>query len=138
MKLNQVPNLRVEDFPGEQQTWLSKLFIQLNPFIQSVNQLFSQNIDYSNNIRAISTSYDITTFQPFSFLWPFTDMDPFSVTVGKAQKGTLLSATLLMAPWSFDSSTRLININSVLEITTLGVQPLTAGTRYKFTMRATV
>lgn len=135
MKLNQIPNLRTEDFPSEQ-TWISKLFIQLNPFIQAVNQVLTQNVDFISNIKAVTREYDISSFQPFNFQWPFSDASPLDVRVVKALKGTTLTPTLLMAAWDYDSSGRTISITRLTEINATSVSALSG--RYQFTIRATV
>lgn len=137
MKPNQIPNFRVEDFPGSDQPMLNKIFVQLNPFVQDISQILTQNIEYVSNIKAVTQSYDIRAFQPFNISWPFLGVDPAAVQVVKALKGTgTLTATTLLAPWTFDSSTRLIRIAAMQEITSSGVSELSG--RYQFTIRATV
>lgn len=136
MKLTQVPNLRLEDFPSEQQTWLGRLFINLNPFIQSLNQILDNNIDYATNIKAMTRQYDITQFQPFSFTWAFKTTPPVSLVVTKALKGTDLTPTILGLAWNYDASTALISVTSMAEIATTGVSELSG--RYQFTVRATI
>jgi len=135
-KLNQLPNLRVEDFPSEQ-AWINRLFIQLNPFIQGVYNLFNQNVDFSANIKSVSKDYDITSFQEFSFLWTFNDSTPTDVRVLKALKGTgTQTPTILLIAWDYDATTKLVTVSSMVEVTTAGVAALNG--RYKFTIRATV
>lgn len=136
MNLNQVPNFRTEDFESENQSMLSKLFIQLNPFVQAVNSVFSQNVDYSTNIKAVTVSYSITTFQAFSFKWTFPTAAPSSLQVIKATSGSAKTATILLAPWSYDTSTNLISIDSMMEVTSTGIAALSGS--YTFTIRATV
>jgi hypothetical protein len=135
VKLSQVPNFRVEDFASEQ-SWIGRLFINLNPFIQAVNQLTDQNVDFSTNIKAVTKSYDITTFQAFSFKWPFTGDAPVQLQVVKALKGNLLEPTLLMASWSYDSTTNSISVVRMVEINATSVSELSG--RYQFTLRVTV
>ncbi len=110
MRLNQNPNFRVEDFPSEQ-SWIGKLFVQLNPFIQAVNQLLNLNVDFSANIKSVSKEYAFSTFQPFSFLWPYTDLAPSDVRITKAVKGIQKTPTILLAAWSFDAATQQIRIS---------------------------
>src|SRR3954453_12152845 len=102
MNLNQSPQLRVEDFPSEI-SWINRLFVQLNPFIQGVSNLFNANIDFSTNIKSISRDYDISSFQEFSFLWTFSDAVPIDVRVVKASKGTQKTPTILLLAWSYNS-----------------------------------
>lgn len=136
MRLNQVPNLRVEDFSSENRSLLVNLFIQLNPFIQAVAQVFNQNIDFATNIRSVTRTYDVDDFQAFSLSWPFGDSAPMSVQIVYAIKGARNTPTVLVAPWSYDSSTRLISIPSMQEITAAGVS--SASGRYQFILRASV
>lgn len=133
MKLNQLPNLRAEDFPS-QQSWIGKLFIQLNPFIQAVNNVFDQNIDFGTNIKSLTRLYNITSFQQFNFEWPFLEQPPQEVTVISATKGS--TPTILVLAWSYDVSQRLITVTRMSEITSTGVSDLSG--RYQFTIRASV
>jgi hypothetical protein len=135
MNLNQLPNFRVEDFPSEQ-SWIGKLFIQLNPFVQAVNQVFSQNVDFSSNIRSVSRQYSISTFQEFSFQWPYSDALPNELRVTQATKGTQKTPTILLPAWSYDSTSRLIQVSRMVEVTDSGVATLSG--RFDFTIRVTV
>lgn len=135
MKLNQIPNLRTEDFPSEQ-SWISKLFIQLNPFIQSVNQVFDKNVDYSFNIKSVSRDYDISSFASFSFTWPYSDAVPIALSVVKAVKGATQTPTILMAAWSYDQTQKLITVSRMVELNAASVSELSG--RYQFTVRVTV
>lgn len=136
MRLSGVPNLRVEDFPADQQSWLSRLFIQLNPFFQSLNQVMSQNLDFSTNIMAVTKDYDqtITTFQPFSFQWTFTNVKPNDLRCIKALKDS--TPTLLLAAWKFDSSTKAITVTDMREVS--GTQVSALSGHYQFTIRAMI
>ncbi len=134
MKLNQLPNLRVEDFPTEQ-TWIGRLFTQLNPYIQAVSQLFDQNIDFFTNIKSISKDYTVTSFQEFSFQWPYKEV-PNDLRITKATKTTQATPTILLPSWSYDSTQQSITVTNILEITSSGVFVLSG--RYQFTIRANV
>ncbi len=136
MKLTQVPNLRIEDFPVEQQSWLGQLFIQLNPFIQTINQIFDKNIEYTTNIKSVSKDYTITSFAPFSFTWPYSDVTPISLSIVKALKGTGNTPTILLAAWSFDATNLSINVARMAEVNDASVSSLSG--RYQFTIRVTV
>lgn len=135
MKLTSVPNFRVEDFPTEQ-SWIGRLFIQLNPLIQTLNQILDNNIDFSTNIKSVSKQYSISSWAAFSFTWPYSSVTPNDLRVTKASKGTAQTPTILLPAWSYDQSTSLITVSSMLEATSSGVASL-SGT-YQFTVRATV
>lgn len=135
MKLNQSPTFRVEDYPSES-TWISKLFVNINPFISAVNQVFDQNVDFSTNIKSVTKDYQISTFQEFSFTWPFDKTTPADLRVIKSVKGSLQTPVILMASWEFDKNTNLITVTSMVEIGASSVSPL-SGT-YSFTIRATI
>jgi hypothetical protein len=75
MKLNQLPNFRVEDFPS-QQSWIGKFFTQINPFIQAINQVLDLNIEFGTNIKAVTKEYTITSFQSFGLQWPYKNNPP--------------------------------------------------------------
>lgn len=135
MKLNQVPNFRVEDFIGQQE-WIGRLFIQLNPFVQSINQIIDKNLDYTYNIKSVTRSYDITSFTAFSFTWPYSDAAPIDLRIVKAQKGSTLTPTILQAAWEYDPTNQLISVTRMTEINESSVSALSG--RYKFTIRVTV
>jgi hypothetical protein len=135
MKLNQNPNLRVEDFQSEQ-SWIGKLFAQLNPFIASVNQVFDSNIDFATNIKSVTRDYSITSFQSFSLQWPYKDAQPMDVRVIKASKGAQGTPCILFAAWSYDSTNSVITVTEMIEATKTGLGPVSG--RYAFTIRANV
>jgi hypothetical protein len=137
MKLNQLPNFRVEDFPG-QQSWIGKLFVQLNPFVQAVNQVFDRNINYSDNVKSIVRTYtqNITAFQQFDFEWPFSDELPAQLCVTSAYKGTTLTPVILLVAWKYDATNKLIQVTRMIEVTDSGIAALSG--RYQYTIRVTV
>ncbi len=135
MKLNQIPNFRVEDFPSEQ-SWIGRFFIQLNPFIQSVNQIFDKNIEFDTNIKSIKKDFDLTVFSSLSFTWPYAPTEPVSLEVVKAKKGNTLTPTILLCAWSYDASNSLITVSRMVEVGDAAVSALSG--RYQFTIRATV
>lgn len=135
MKLNQNPNLRVEDFQSEQ-SWIGRLFTQLNPFISAVNQVFDSNIDFSTNIKSITKEYTISSFQAFDLQWPYKDSPPIDVRVTKAAKGSQLTPTVLLIAWSYDATQAVISISEMSEVTGAGIT--SASGRYAFTLRATL
>lgn len=135
MKLNNVPNLRTEDFP-EESKWIGGLFIQLNPFIQNISQIFNNGIDYSTNIMTLTSMFDVNPFQAFNFNWPFPNNPPVSVEVVQAAKGNALTPTILMCSWSYNVSGSTISVSKMVELATTGVSALSG--RYKFTIRASI
>lgn len=135
MKLTQLPNLRVEDFPTEM-NWINRLFIQLNPFNRLIYQILDNNIDFITNIKAVTKEYNISSFQAFNFLWPFKDADPNDLRIIKALKGVQQTPTILLPAWSYDKTNRLINITNILEINETYIASLSG--EYKFTIRATI
>lgn len=135
MKLNQNPNLRVEDFPSEQ-SWIGKLFTQLNPFITAVNQVFDSNIDFVSNIKAVTKDYSITSFQSFGLQWPYKESPPNELKITKATKGSQFTPTILLPVWSYDATNAVITVSNLFEISGEGVSALSG--RYSFTLRANV
>lgn len=135
MKFNQNPVFRTEDFPG-QQDWISKLFIQINPLVQLLNQIFDNNISFGDNIRSVTRSYSISTFQAFGILWPYQNFPPVDLRIMSANKGTGQTPTVLLPYWSYNPSTQVISISNILEVTTTGISALSGA--YNFTIRATV
>ncbi len=135
MNISQIPNLRVEDFPSEQ-SWISRLFVILNPFIQSVNQVVNGQIDYSTNIAAVTRSYTVnTTFAPISFQWPSV-VQPAALDVIKASKSGAQTPTILAAAWSYDIASKTVTVTRMVELLPTGVAELTGS--YQFTIRVTV
>lgn len=137
MRFLQTPTLRVEDYPSEQ-SWIGKLFVQINPVLQSLYQVLNQNIDFSVNIMSITQNYDmtVTTFQAFKFQWPFPNSKPIDLRVIKALKGTTLTPTILLPAWSYDASTTTITVTQILEVTSSGIAQMSG--RYQYSVRATV
>lgn len=135
MKLTIIPNFRVEDYDTEQ-SWIGKLFIQLNPFIQSVNQIFDTNVDFTTNIKSVTRSYAVTGFQAISFQWPYKDQAPADLRVIQATQGTQQTPTILLAAWSYDAAQLTVSVKSILEVTGAGVSPLSG--KYQFQIRASV
>lgn len=135
MKMSQVPNLRVEDFPTEKE-WIGRLFIVLNGMIQNINQIFDQNIDFDSNIRSLTRTYEITSFQAFKFSWPFPLNPPVSLTVLQASSGSQQTPTILMAAWEYDATLTSVSVTRMVELNSSSVSELSG--RYKFTIRATI
>lgn len=136
MRLREIPNLRLEDFPS-QQSWIGRLFSTLNPFIASLNQVLSQNIDFTDNIKAVTKDYvQDQVFQAFSFTWPFKDNAPVELKVTKATKGATQVPTILCAAWSYNKNESLITVSKLIEITLGGLEDPVG--RYQYTIRVSV
>lgn len=136
MKLSSIPTFRTEDFPGQQE-WISRLFIQLNPFVQSLNQVLNLNIDFSSNVRSVTLSYDIEVFQEFQFMWPFPDVAvPVDCRVMSALKGTAQTPAILLCAWQYSKSTGQITISDLVEVSSSGNSEISE--RFQFTIRASV
>jgi hypothetical protein len=136
MNLIQKPLLRLEDFPQDQQSWLSLLFGQLNPFFSSVFQILNNNVDYSTNIPSVTNTYSIHSFQTFSMKWKFPGYTPTILNISAAYNVDTQEPTILMAAWSYDPSKSLITISNMLEVTESGNTPLTG--KYTFNVRVSV
>lgn len=136
MKLNNLPNLRVEDFPPDQGKWLQRLFIQLNPFFQSLNQVLELGVDYLSNIKSVTREYQITTFQSFSFQWTHKDSAPADLRVIQATKGSQATPVVLLAAWSYNSTNQTVTVTDLLEASSSGVSAVSGS--YKFNIRVTV
>lgn len=135
-KLNQPTNLRAEDFP-EQNSWIGRLFVVLNAFIQSVQSVLDNNIDFFTNIRSVTKDFDTTSLTfPITFQWPFTQVKPLALTVLSATSDT--ASICLIPAWSYDSSNNQITVRYLTEVSASGVSAVTTGRRYKFSLRATV
>lgn len=135
MRLNQLPKLRAEDFPTEQQSWIGRLFTNLNPFIEAVNYVINGQIDFQDNISSVTKSYTISTFQQFNILWPFIP-PPQSLQIVKALKGSNLDGVILLPAWSYDATNKSILVSNILEVTSSGIFVLNGS--YQFTVRVTV
>lgn len=135
MKLISKPSLRLEEFTG-QADWIGKLFSQLNPFFQSVNQILNGNITFQDNIQSVDANYDIKKFAAFSILWPHNGSNPANLQVMKAYNMESDSPTILVASWNYDASKRSINVKNMLEVKATGNQEL--NTRFKFSIRVTI
>lgn len=137
MKLNQVTNLRVEDFP-DQSKWIGGMFLILNSFITSVSQIINQNVDFATNIKSITKDFDPSTLTyPVRFQWTFPQSPPASLQVCVATKDNV--PVVILPAWSYDSSKEEIAIYYFTELSSSGSASATSpSARYKFTIRATV
>jgi hypothetical protein len=135
MKLNQLPNFRVEDFQSEQ-SWIGRLFTQLNPFVQAVNQVFDNNLDFATNLKSVTSLYNISSFQTFSLQWPYPNNPPADLRVIQAAKGSALTPCILLPSWSYDSTKYTVTVNNMVEVSTSGVSALSGN--YRFTIRVTI
>ena len=136
MKLNQSTNLRVEDFP-DQKEWVGRLFVILNAFMGSIEQIIDQNIDYTTNIKAVTKEYDSSSLTvPIKFSWPYPGFPPVELRIAKAMSGT--TATVLMPAWEYNASTQEISITALYELSTTATTAIAVGTRYRFTVRVSV
>ena len=135
MKLVQIPNFRVEDYPSET-SWIARLFVNINPLIQSLNQIINGNLAFGDNIKSVSNTYNVTGFQQFSFSWPYTDVPPNEVVILKSNKGVTQTPTILLHSWSFDQTKNLITVNNMVEVVGTTLEAMSG--KYQFIMRATV
>jgi len=60
MKIFPLSQLRVEDFPKEQQKWLPLLFGQLNQYLTSFATALQQNLDFLNNFLGQQANLSFT------------------------------------------------------------------------------
>lgn len=134
MRLTLLPKLRLEDFPPDVK-WLGKLFIQLNPYIEAINNVINGNLDFVDNIAAVTKSYSISTFQEFSILWPFNN-SPQSCQIVSALKGSPPAPCFLLLAWSYNATTQSVTISNMLEVTSSGNFNLNGS--YQFTVRVSV
>jgi hypothetical protein len=137
MRIFTLPALRAEDYPTEQ-SWISKLFVQLSPFIQAVGSIINGGIDFQTNIASVTKVYTfdiIGAVIPFSFLWTFKTI-PNDVRVLQTLRGTSQTPTLLFPVWSYNQDTGSITISNLFEVLSSGIAA-PSGT-YQFTVRATV
>ena len=129
------PSLRMEDYPKELAGGFSSLFRTLTPFFTSLTAAVNGSIDFVDNISAVTKSYDMTNVQfPVNIQWPFSGKSPVDLRITMASKANV--ATILIPAWSFDVSTNIISITKILELP--GMSAPTVGTRYQFTVRATI
>jgi len=135
MLINNSPTLRTEDFPGEEKL-TNRLFSQLNSYFQSVTQVVNGNITFTDNINSITRDYTLLSgFQSISIQWTFAQ-PPVDLKICKSSKTTQETPCILAAAWSYDSSSKTITVNNIVELTSDGSTSLSG--RYKFTLRVTV
>lgn len=137
MKINQSPNLRVEDYPTQAE-WIGKFFTSINSFITNVTEVINGQIDFASNISTITKVYNVDGFVPFDLLWNFSS-PPVSVSIVQAKGGTNLTATILLCSWTYNFSTKIISISRISEITPTGLVELDSKSgKYQFTLRASI
>lgn len=129
------PNLRMEDYPKELASGFASLFRTLTPYFSSVTSVLNGSVDFTDNIAAVTKSYDMTNVQfPINIQWTFTAKPPMDLRVTKASASNV--PTILIPAWSFDVSTNIVSITKILEAPAMSLPSL--GVRYQFTVRATI
>ena len=136
MNLTNIPNLRAEDFSADDKDLVTKLFVQLNPFISSLSQILNQNIDYASNIKSVTQSFNVKDIAPFSIAWNYINSPPQDVRIINAYKGAALTPSILLCSWSFDATQKSITISNIYEVTSTGIA-VAAGI-YQYVVRATI
>ncbi len=132
--LRNQPSLRQEDYPKDTLSTTGKLFGALNPFFSAVTDLINGQIDYVNNIAAVTKTYSFSNvIVPINIQWPF-NVPPLDLRITKALAGS--TPTILIPAWSFDVSTNTIAVTKILEAPSMSVP--VSGVLYQFTIRATV
>lgn len=135
MFIRNEPSLRMEDYPKELASGFASLFRTLTPYFASLTSTINGSVDFTDNIAAVTKSYDMTNVQfPINIQWTFTGKSPVDLRVTKASAANV--ATILIPAWSFDVSTNIISITKLLEAPAMALPAI--GTRYQFTVRATI
>lgn len=104
-----------EDFP-DQKSWIGKLLQPVNQFMTQVVSAFSNNLTFSENLRAQITTVTVKgdlTFSPVEFKTKFTPVGLWPIKiVDKAASPAVVTAPIFV-DWSFNPSTSLVTIDSV-------------------------
>ena len=139
-KIPALQELRVEDFPKEQQEWLPPLFNAINRFFRTTITAVNGGIDFETNIRGDEHEFDFeyisvaTTF-PQKFLWKLGKRPKACQLVQCTEDGVPIMAVMSWeyTPENYVQLTDLLK----LESGTPGVAALTANSRYKVLVRIT-
>lgn len=123
-KLPQIKRLVTEDFM-DQKSWISRLFMPLNTFMESVITAFNRNLTLTENLSADIKTVLFTTVptgtSPVNVAWTLKHA-PVAIMIGQISRLDAAAFTLTVAPaiqWSWTTSG--------LQITNLiGVTPSSA------------
>ena len=107
-KIPQIKRLVLEDFP-EQKSWIARLFLPLNTFMESVVTAFNKNLTIAGNmagdIKVVTLSSSPSATAPFLVPWSLS-ASPKSIHIGKVERVDKAAFVLSVAPaiqWRYDS-----------------------------------
>lgn len=135
--------LRVEDFPKDQQQWLAKLLLPLNQFLTATTRALNGQLTFTDNFvsqrKTLSFVYTSTTL-PLSISTTVSnpqDVRVISATVG-ATTGVSASGTptAVVCTWQL-TNTNTISITALHTISNGTVAALVSGTSYSLTFQIT-
>lgn len=135
MRINPISQLRVEDFPKEEQTWLPLLFGSLNQFLTSVTQALQQRLDFLNNTLGQQQEFAFAfagaaASLPLKFAVTITAA-PLSLTVCQATENR--TPVILLAAWTYVNGQ--VQITDLAKIVSGVVSPLISGASYTLRVR---
>lgn len=141
MLINSNLQLRSEDFPSEQ-SWISKLLLPLNSFLQSATIAINGNLVYGDNLPCqtitLSFVYGSSADFPKKIAWSVGQSSgnsqlspPVELRVCSAtESGTAIAVVMA---WSYSNGS--ISISQISKVTTSGITALVVGKTYKIVLR---
>lgn len=135
MKISPLSQLRVEDFPKEQQKWLPQLFGPLNEFLTSVTSALQQQLDFKSNTLGQEQNFSFTwsssaTNLPLKFAITMSGT-PASLVVCQATENKV--PVMLLVAWQSLSGS--IQITDIAKVSSGVVSSLVSGRAYTLRVR---
>lgn len=135
--LQEITNIRTEDFPG-QKDWISKLLLPINQFLLQATNAINGGITFGDNIPTVDTVLKFTFGSalsdfPKSFAWN-KSVRPVEVRVTSATENS--TPVTLFLTWSYANNK--VTISSIFKGSASGLTSLVAGATYNINLRGHV
>jgi len=139
MKIRATQLLKVEEFPQEFRSWLTKLVGPVNDFLNQVTLILNQGITFADNVVGVDHLYTFTYTSdavnfPLNFQWTSLQK-PLALTVVSALEDN--NPVIIAVSWSYTQAGA-VALNSAVKLTAAGgVTTLKAGSVYNIRARIT-
>lgn len=138
MKITPLAQLRVEDFPKDEQKWLPQLFQPLNQFLTTVTTALQQNLAFNDNTlgQEMNAAFVWTSSAvnlPMKFKLTMKGI-PGSLIVSQATENK--TPVILLVAWQLLSGT--VQITDIAKVSSGVVSSLVSGASYTLRVRVEV
>lgn len=133
-------NLRLEDVPKEHRDWAGKIIQVVNDFFSQCINIVNGGILFSDNVLGVEHEFSFryqsdAISLPVGFQWTLAQM-PRALQVVSAVSGTNTPINVSVG-WTYTAKGQ-VQLTSIVQFTSApAIALLTAGTKYKITVRVT-